>query len=112
MPIMEVGNVAIKGLLHFLKGSQVAGLILGAAAPVVMTSRSEPPSAKLYATALGMPRRPERLIACEVSMFRILVINPGSTSTKIAEYEDEGPAVCGKPRPRYRQTVPGGHGAV
>lgn len=53
MPIMEVGNVAIKGLLHFLKGSQVAGLILGAAAPVVMTSRSEPPSAKLYATALG-----------------------------------------------------------
>ena len=45
MPIMEVGNVAIKGLLHFLKGSQVAGLILGAAAPVVMTSRSEPPSA-------------------------------------------------------------------
>ena len=53
MPIMEVGNVTIKGLLHFLKGSQVAGLILGAAAPVVMTSRSEPPSAKLYATALG-----------------------------------------------------------
>lgn len=53
MPIMEVGNVAIKGLLHFLKGSQVAGLVLGAAAPVVMTSRSEPPAAKLYATALG-----------------------------------------------------------
>ena len=38
-----------------------------------------------------MPRRPERLIACEVSMFRILVINPGSTSTKIAVYEDEAP---------------------
>ncbi len=53
MPIMEVGNVAIKGLLHFVPGSQVAGLILGARAPVVMTSRSEPPAAKLYATALG-----------------------------------------------------------
>lgn len=53
MPIMEVGNVAIKGLLHFMKGSQVAGLILGASAPVVMTSRSEPPASKLYATALG-----------------------------------------------------------
>ena len=53
MPTGGRGNVAIKGLLHFLKGSQVAGLILGAAAPVVMTSRSEPPSAKLYATALG-----------------------------------------------------------
>lgn len=53
MPIMEVGNVAIKGLLHFLKGSQVAGLVLGASAPVVMTSRSEPPASKLYAAALG-----------------------------------------------------------
>ena len=53
MPIMEVGNVAIKGLLHFVRGSQVAGLILGASAPVVMTSRSEPPASKLFATALG-----------------------------------------------------------
>lgn len=53
MPTMEVGNVAIKGLLHFLPGSQVAGLILGASAPVVMTSRSEPPASKLHATALA-----------------------------------------------------------
>ncbi|MFR3457350.1 MAG: hypothetical protein ACLTTU_02645 [Bilophila wadsworthia] len=44
-------------------------------------------------------------------MFRILVINPGSTSTKIAVYEDEAPLFV-KPRPRYRQTVPGSHGAV
>ena len=54
MPIMEVGNVAIKGLLATSsRAVRWPGSSSGAAAPVVMTSRSEPPSAKLYATALG-----------------------------------------------------------
>ena len=53
-------------------------------------------------------------------MFRILVINPGSTSTKIAVYEDEVPLFVESRdhdtaklrRSPNRQTVPGGHGAV
>lgn len=45
-------------------------------------------------------------------MFRILVINPGSTSTKIAVYEDEVPLFVESRDHDTRQTVPGGHGAV
>ncbi|MFR0874458.1 MAG: phosphate acyltransferase [Bilophila wadsworthia] len=52
MPIMEVGNVAIKGCCTSSGQSGGRAHPRGSRA-VVMTSRSEPPSAKLYATALG-----------------------------------------------------------
>ena len=52
MPNIEAGNVAGKSLLHYAR-AQMAGLVLGAAAPVVLTSRSETAEGKLYSIALA-----------------------------------------------------------
>ncbi len=52
MPNIEAGNVAGKSLLHYA-GAQMAGLVLGAAAPVVLTSRAETAQGKLVSIALA-----------------------------------------------------------
>ncbi len=61
----------------------MAGLVLGAMITIVLVSRSDPPESKFLSMAL----------ACIISggmsnMYRILVVNPGSTSTKIAVFEN------------------------
>lgn len=52
MPNIEAGNIAGKTLIHYA-GARFAGLILGAAAPIVMASRSDTPAAKLASIALA-----------------------------------------------------------
>lgn len=52
MPNIEAGNMVGKTLIYFARAA-FAGLILGAAAPVVMTSRSDTPAAKLNSIALA-----------------------------------------------------------
>ena len=53
MPNIEAGNVFYKSLA-FLSNSQNAGLLLGAKAPIVLTSRADSEIAKLNSIALGV----------------------------------------------------------
>ena len=50
VPFIEVGNVLYKTLVY-LANTRVAGLIAGAAAPIVLTSRSDSHEAKLLSIA-------------------------------------------------------------
>lgn len=52
MPNIEAGNITGKSLIYYA-GARFAGLILGAAAPIVMASRSDTPAAKLASIALA-----------------------------------------------------------
>jgi phosphate butyryltransferase len=52
MPDIEVGNVLYKTLVFFAK-AKVASLILGAAAPIVLTSRSDSEESKLHSILLA-----------------------------------------------------------
>lgn len=53
MPNIETGNVMWK-TLTYMGESQNAGILMGAAAPIVMTSRSDTPETKLNSIALGL----------------------------------------------------------
>ncbi|HOO64632.1 MAG TPA: phosphate acyltransferase [Synergistaceae bacterium] len=52
LPSMDVGNAVGKTLVN-LVGAEMGGLVLGAAAPALITSRSESPESKLYSMALA-----------------------------------------------------------
>ncbi len=52
MPDIEVGNVLYKTLVFFAK-AKVASVILGATAPIVLTSRSDSEESKLYSILLA-----------------------------------------------------------
>ena len=49
---IEVGNIMGKALI-FYANARVAGVVLGAACPIVLTSRAEPPEGKLHSIALA-----------------------------------------------------------
>ncbi|MDO4772493.1 MAG: phosphate butyryltransferase [Bacillota bacterium] len=53
MPDIEAGNVLYKAL-SFLAESESAGIILGAKAPIVLTSRADTDQTKLYSIALSV----------------------------------------------------------
>ncbi|MGI6357321.1 MAG: phosphate butyryltransferase [Bacillota bacterium] len=53
MPMIEAGNVMYKTIVY-LSGGQVAGVIAGAAAPIVLTSRADTHQAKLYSIATAV----------------------------------------------------------
>ena len=52
MPNIETGNALGKALLYYAK-AKMAGVVLGATHPIVLTSRSETPEGKLYSIALA-----------------------------------------------------------
>ncbi len=52
-PDIESGNILAKSFA-FLAGGKVAGLLIGAAAPVVLTSRADSAEAKLYSIAAAV----------------------------------------------------------
>ena len=52
-PNIEAGNMLAKAY-SFLGGGQVAGVLVGAAAPVVLTSRADSAAAKLYSIATAI----------------------------------------------------------
>ncbi len=52
-PDIEAGNILYKSLAFFAKAKN-AGIIVGARAPIVLTSRSDSREAKLYSIALGV----------------------------------------------------------
>jgi phosphotransacetylase len=61
-PDLDAGNILYKNL-QYLANAQVAGIVMGARAPVVITSRSDPPMARVYSLALA------NLICANVDMF-------------------------------------------
>lgn len=52
LPNIETGNIMGKALLHYVD-MKMAGVVLGAACPIVLTSRAESPEGKLYSIALA-----------------------------------------------------------
>lgn len=52
-PDIEAGNILYKSIVYFAKAKN-AGLIVGAKAPVILTSRADSDEAKLYSMALGV----------------------------------------------------------
>jgi phosphate butyryltransferase len=53
VPDIEAGNIMVK-TYSFLCEGQLAGVLVGAGAPVVLTSRADTPRAKLYSIALAV----------------------------------------------------------
>ncbi len=52
VPDLTAGNILVKALEH-LAGATVAGLVLGATVPTVLTSRADPPRSRLASLALA-----------------------------------------------------------
>lgn len=52
VPNIEAGNILGKSLIYFAR-SRMAGLVLGASNPVILTSRNEPPMGKIASIALA-----------------------------------------------------------
>ena len=53
VPFIEVGNVLYKSLVYFAN-AQLGGIVIGAAAPVVLTSRADSPQNKMNSIALAV----------------------------------------------------------
>jgi len=51
-PDLDAGNILFKNL-EYLANAKVAGVVMGAKAPVVLTSRSDPPRARVFSLALA-----------------------------------------------------------
>ncbi len=51
-PNIETGNALFKAMVYFMSAT-AAGLVLGAKVPIVLTSRADPPEARLAAAALA-----------------------------------------------------------
>ncbi|HHW91458.1 MAG TPA: phosphate butyryltransferase [Firmicutes bacterium] len=54
VPGIEVGNVIYKTLHYFCPGVKLAGLVTGARAPIVLTSRADSHETKLHSIALSL----------------------------------------------------------
>lgn len=52
VPDLDAGNILSKNL-EYLANARMAGIVMGAVAPVVLTSRSDPPRARVYSLALA-----------------------------------------------------------
>lgn len=53
VPTIEAGNIFFKALT-FMAGSETAGLVVGAKAPVILTSRADSAEARIASCALGV----------------------------------------------------------
>ncbi len=52
MPNIEAGNAVFKAMVYFMSAT-AAGLVMGAKVPIILTSRADPPEARLTAAALA-----------------------------------------------------------
>jgi phosphate butyryltransferase len=53
VPDLAAGNILYKAMVYFAK-SKMGGLVLGARCPIILTSRSDSPEAKLYSMVLAV----------------------------------------------------------
>lgn len=52
VPDLDSGNILSKNL-EYLAQAKMAGIVMGAMAPIILTSRSDPPRARVYSLALA-----------------------------------------------------------
>ena len=52
VPNIETGNALFKMMVYFMAGC-AAGIVLGAKVPIILTSRADPPAARLASTAIA-----------------------------------------------------------
>lgn len=52
VPDLVSGNILVKDL-GYLAGAQLAGIVLGTKVPIILTSRSDPPQARLFSCAVA-----------------------------------------------------------
>ena len=52
MPNIEAGNAVFKAMVYYMSAT-AAGLVMGAKVPIILTSRADPPEARLTAAALA-----------------------------------------------------------
>ncbi len=52
VPNIETGNALFKAMVYFMSAT-AAGLVMGAKVPIILTSRADPPEARLTAAALA-----------------------------------------------------------
>ena len=52
VPTIEAGNALFKMMVYFM-GACAAGIVLGTEVPILLTSRADPPAARLASAALG-----------------------------------------------------------
>jgi phosphate butyryltransferase len=53
MPFIEAGNMLYKSIVFFAKG-KIAGIIVGAKVPIILTSRADSDISKLNSIAIGV----------------------------------------------------------
>jgi phosphate butyryltransferase len=53
VPCIEAGNMLVKSLVYFA-AARVAGVVLGAKCPIILTSRADSAEAKFLSIALGV----------------------------------------------------------
>ena len=53
VPSIEVGNALFKMMAYFM-GACAAGVVMGGRIPIVITSRADPPEARLASAALAV----------------------------------------------------------
>jgi phosphate butyryltransferase len=51
-PSLDAGNILYKNL-EYLANARIAGIVMGARAPIVLTSRADPPQARVHSLALA-----------------------------------------------------------
>lgn len=99
-PGIDAANVIYKMLSALIKYGEasLANIIMGFPMPYVLLSRSDALETRLNSLALGAIYAQRRLgetpaahvsVSATAKPYRIVVVNPGSTSTKIAVYEGE-----------------------
>ena len=52
-PDLDAGNILAKDL-EYLAGATLAGIVIGAKVPLMLTSRSDPPAARLLSAAIAV----------------------------------------------------------
>ena len=99
-PCIDSANVIYKMVSALIKYGEasLANIIMGFPMPYVLLSRSDALETRLNSVALGaiyaqrrLGERPQQPISVttRVKSHRVLVVNPGSTSTKIALFDDD-----------------------
>jgi len=101
-PNMDCANIIYKSWMESVKHgkARMANIVLGAKVPFTISSRSDPALSKFYSIALCsifIERKREQHEQIKISQkkeypiskkYLILTINPGSTSTKVALFEN------------------------
>ena len=100
-PGIDAANVIYKMISAMIKYGEgsLANIIMGFPMPYVLLSRSDALETRLNSVALGAiyaqrhlgerPEQPRAPAAAPAKSHRVLVINPGSTSTKIAVFDND-----------------------